>query len=86
VRSRKTISLRQFRISGPAAAEGTAFGQQLRSGCPMDGAAHAAARKKRFVCRIYDRVDQQCRDIGLNGAKRCGHDGKTPFTVGGRIV
>ena len=86
VRSRKTIALRQFRIAGPAAAEKTAFGQQLRSGCATDGAAHAAARKERFVCGIHDRADAQGGDIGLNGAKRCRHDGKTPFTVGRRIV
>jgi hypothetical protein len=83
VRSRKTIALRQFRIAGPAAAEKAAFGHQLRSGCAMDGAAHAAAWKQRFVCGIYNRVNLQGRDIGLNGAKRCGHDGKTPCTVGG---
>jgi hypothetical protein len=84
--SRKTISLRHFRIAGPAAADTTAFSQQLGARYPMDCAADPAAGKERLVCRVDNRANAQRRDIGLNRAEGCGHNGNTLFTVGGRIV
>ena len=50
--------------AGVAAAQGLAFGQQLRSGGAMDGAVDAAAAEQRGVGGVDDGVDVERRDVG----------------------
>ena len=68
------VALRQLRLPCPTASKTTTFLFQLRSSRSMDRSAHTTARLECFVCGVDDRVDVQCRDVGLNCAKRDGHD------------
>ena len=58
------VPLRDLGGAGFAAAEGTAFGQQIRTRSAMNGAIHAAAAEQRAIGGIYDCIDIQCRDVG----------------------
>ena len=51
---------------GPAAAQGPAFGQELRPRGPVDGPVHAAAPQQRGVGRIDDGVHGHLRDVVAN--------------------
>src|SRR5690349_12538971 len=63
---RQIVSGGDFGITGFAAAEGAAFGEQLRSGSAMDCAVHASAAKKRAVGRVHDGVYIEFRDVALH--------------------
>lgn len=60
------VYVRDLGVTGPAAAQKDALGQQSRSGCPVDGAIHAPAAQKRTVGGIDNGVNRQCRDVGLD--------------------
>jgi hypothetical protein len=61
---RQPITPGDFGIAGGAAMKRAAFRQQLRPGCPMDCAIHAAAAEQRRIGSVDDRVNAKCRDIG----------------------
>jgi len=61
---RKPVTARDLRRAGFAAAERSAFGQQIGTRPAVDSAVHAATTKQRAVRRIDDGVDAKRGDVG----------------------
>ena len=53
---RKAVALRRLGLAGGTAVEGAALGQQLRTGCPVDGPVHSAAAQQGGVGGVDDGV------------------------------
>ena len=62
----QAVGAGDLRLPDPAAAQGPAFGQKLRSRGTVDGPVHAAAPQKRRVGRVDDGVYGHFRDIVAN--------------------
>ena len=82
----ETVSLREFCIAGLAPPTPPAGLAQFRTGCTVNGAAHTAAGKERFVGGVHDRIDVECRDVGLDRSKGGGHDGRMLFSVEDSVI
>ena len=61
---RQPITSGNLGAAGLAAIQGTAFGEKLRSGGPMDRAIDAPAAEQRGVRRVDDGVNAKRRDVG----------------------
>src|SRR3954453_2368821 len=69
---RQTVALGDFGVSGGAAVELTAYGQQFRPSSSMDRAVDTATAQQRRVGRVDDGVNAQCSNVGNdNFQARC---------------
>jgi hypothetical protein len=62
-------SLRQFGIACRTTSKQPAGVRQFWSSRAKNGAAYAAAGKKRFIGGIHDGIESQRRDVGMNRPK-----------------
>src|ERR687898_255961 len=60
------VAASDFGLPGLGAAEGSAFGQQFRSGSAMNRAVDATAAQEAAVGGIDDGIDVQGGDVGNN--------------------
>lgn len=72
---REAIALGALGLAGLAAAQESAFMEQLRPCSAVDGAIDTAAAQKRGIGGIDDGVHLQQGDIGLKASELCGHGG-----------
>ena len=72
---RQTITARDLRRAGIAAAERSALGEQIGTRRAVDRAVYATAAKQRTVRRINDGIDAERRDVGNSDLKPRRADG-----------
>src|SRR5712691_10420229 len=66
---RQPIAAGELGVSGRAAAERAALGEELGSRGAVDRAVHAAAAEQRVVRGVDDGVHGEPRDIGFDGSQ-----------------
>jgi hypothetical protein len=69
----QAIAAGDLRLSGRAAAERAAFGQQIGTGGAVNGAVDTAAAEQRFIGGVDDGVDVELGDVAFKGAERNGY-------------
>src|SRR5262249_19840239 len=70
VARRQTISGCDLRFACRAAAESTAFGEQVWPGSPMNCAIDTASAQERRIRRVHDRIHMELRDVADDDLER----------------
>jgi len=68
---RQPVAAGNLGVAGGAAIQCSAFGQQLGTGCAVNGAIDTTAAEQRIVGGIDDCVHLQCGDVVGNNVNNC---------------